>query len=348
MPILRSSCSALSRPALALLLLLSVTVTASAQAVVYNSRNGSDVVSCGPLGGPSVSHTFTTTVAVGESLTVNDPGGIVGSTAWSASAASAQFSSTATSDGIALAVAGSVTRGALPGLGIWTLADGRDTWLFTITAPTRFTFSASLSTAGSEATVPPSHFTFAGFGIVPDPGSALPPYQATLTAPGATSLTASGTLLPGSYQVTLFGRAEGSTYPLSCSYSNSLALAFQPAATATPRAASGNPNSYTCSLPRLGQTWHANVDVGSTGHGFAIVFASSTAGSLPVAPGFTVLLGAPVLEFLPLSAGPVAAYAFPMPGDPGLAGFELSTQALHLGGAPTLLLSNAQDLRLGF
>lgn len=324
--------------------------SAPAQAVVYASRNGGNVASCGPLGGPLLQHSFSLTTATNDNLAVSDPGGGTGSLAWFASTAQAQLTSTATTSGIALSVSGGLTRGPFLGIPIWTLADGRDEWLITITAPTRFTLHASLSTASTESTVPPSHFSFGGLGLVPDPGSPPPPYQATLAVPGSISVAASGTLMPGTYLAKLFGRAEGATYPVTSSYANSLVVTFQPApaAAATARPAIGNPNSYTCSLPLLGQTWHANVDVASTGHAFAIVFASFSTANVPVAPGLTVLLGAPILEFLSVASGPIATYTFAMPSSPTLAGMLLSTQALHFGIGPALLLSNAQDLTLGF
>lgn len=342
---------AMSSPPFAFATALAIAAAAAlapAQTVVYTSRNGGNFASCGPLGGPFAHNTFLSTIATNDNLAVSDPGGTVGSTTWSPSATTAQLTATATTNGISLTTAGSTTRGSQPGLGIWTTADGRDEWLFTITAPMRFTLNATLSTASTEATVPTSHFTFSGPGLVPDPGSPAPPYQRSLNAPGSVSLVASGTLMPGSYQARLFGRAEGTTYPLTASYNNSLVVTFQPAATATARQAIGNPNSYTCSVPLLGQTWHASVDLGATGHGFAIVFAASAPATVPVAPGFTLLLAPPFSEFLPVAAGPVATYSFAMPSNPTLAGFPLATQALHFGIAPTLLLSNALDLTLGF
>jgi hypothetical protein len=128
----------------------------------------------------------------------------------------------------------------------------------------------------------------------------------------------------------------------------SVTLSLEPPATVTPRTASGNPDSYTGGLPLLGQTWTAAVDVGLTGHAFALVFASLAPANVPVGPGFTVLIGGPVLEFLPFAAGPHAAYALTIPATASLAGAQLFTQALHVGGPPTLLLSNALDLTLGF
>ncbi len=318
---------------------------ASAQSITYTSRTGGNTVYCGPLPIVGITHQFTTPVAVSDPIAVSHPGAV----GVPASAASAQFDALVTTTGISLAVAGSATRGSPPNA-VWAAADGRDDWQFTIATPVRFTLTASLSAASTEATVPPSHFTFSGGSIVADPGSPLPPYQQTITAPGTTSLTASGVLLPGAYSLSLFGRAEGTTFPFTGSYSNSISLALQPtvmAAEAT-RTAAGNPDSYICSVPVLGQTWNAAVDVSSTGHSFAMVFASPAPTNVPLGPGLTVLIDVPVAEFLPITAGPQAVYHFNMPPNPALAGMQLFTQALHFGGPPTLVLSNARDLTLGF
>jgi len=48
-----------------------------------------------------------------------------------------------------------------------------------------------------------------------------------------------------------------------------------------------------------------------------------------------------------LAPGPLATFDAPVPGDPSLAGFELSTQAVHLGGIQPFALSNARDLVVG-
>jgi hypothetical protein len=319
---------------------------ARAQFVTYDTRNGGDLVQCGPLGGPFVHHTFLSPVSTSESIGVSDPGGTV-----AASAATAQFDVTATQAGLTFAFHGAASRTG-PQSSVWAVADTRDTWEFTITTPMRFTFDASLTASSTEATVPPCHFTFLAFGggaaIVPDAGSPAAPYQGTLTAPGSMGIVASGTMLAGRYLVTIFGRAEGAAFPFSGSYAASLALAMQPAATLTTRTAFGNPSSYSAGLPVLGQTWNAIVDVGLTGHTFALVFASLAPAHVPVAPGLTVLLGAPVAEFLPITAGPQAAYALALPADPTLAGARIHTQAVHFGGAPTVLVTNALDLTLGF
>lgn len=320
---------------------------AAAQNVTFTARNGGNVATCGPLGsGPLASHTFLQTIDTHDSITLSHPG-----SPGPASSTTAQFDATANQTGLALTFAGTASRGGPPGL-ITAMADSRDNWEFTITAAMRFTFAATLTANSTEATVPLQHVSFLPFGggaaIQPDPTSPAGPYQLTRTAPGTTTLNASGVLLPGHYLVVLFGRAEGTTAPYAGSYSVAMALGLVPAATAVARQAPGNATSFTCGLPILGQTWHANVDVGSTGHAFAVVFAGMAAAQVPIGPGFTVLIGGAVQEFLPITAGPQATYALPLPASPALAGFQLFTQAVHLGGPPTLVLSNARDLTLGF
>jgi hypothetical protein len=339
---------ALPAPFLTAALAACAAAFAPAQSVTYTARNGGNLVASGALvGGPFIHHTFLTPVPTHDPIAVSDPGG----GGLPASNATAQFDATATSTGFSLVFAGTADRGGPPAV-IVALVDCRDQWQFTITTAMRFTLNASLTAASTEATVPPCHFTFQTFGggaaIVPDPGSPPAPYQQTLSAPGSVAVAASGTMLPGTYLVNVFGRSEGTTWPYAGSFTTSLALTFQPAATVATRTAFGNPSSYTCTLPVLGQTWHANVDVGSTSHTFAMVFASLAPAQVPAGPGFTVLLGGPVLEFLPITAGPQAAYSLALPATPSLAGAQLFTQALHFGGAPSLLLSNAKDLTLGF
>jgi hypothetical protein len=54
-----------------------------------------------------------------------------------------------------------------------------------------------------------------------------------------------------------------------------------------------------------------------------------------------------VFEFLPVAPGPQATYTVPIPATAALAGARLFTQAVHFGGPPTLLFSNALDLTFG-
>jgi hypothetical protein len=325
------------------LALFSASAATPAQSVVYTQRNGGNLAGCGQLvGGPSVWNRFLTPDPTNDSISVSDPGG----SGLPASAATARLDALPSTGGISLQVAGSAQRTAPAGTTITAVSDSRDVWQFTLSVPMRFTLHASLGTASTEATMPPSHFTFAG-PIVPDPGSPPLPYQHTLQAPGSFSLAATGTLLPGNFIITLFGRAESQASPFSMSFANSFSLTFQPAAQATSRQVTGNPNSFTSGVPVLGQVWNAAVDVGSTGHTSAVVFASFAPAQIQIAPGLTLLLGGTVLEFLPVAPGPVAAYGFAMPANPALAGARLFTQAVHFGGAPSLRLSNSRDLTLG-
>lgn len=333
-----------SRPRLPLgsAFVLTLAGLAPAQFVTYTARAGGNLAVSGPLGGPVLNHSFTTFAPVSDPLAVSEPGGPT----WGASAASAQFDVVATATGISLAVSGTAMRNA-PQAAVWATADGRDNWQFTIGAPMRFTFAVSLQAASSEPTVPPQYFLFAG-PIVPDAGSPAAPYGQTLTAPGTVSINASGILMPGIYVISLLGRADGTTWPYAGSYSHSMVLTMQPVATAPARAATGNPNSYTCGVPLLGQTWQAAVDLTLTGHAFAVVWASFAPAQTPLGPGLTLLIAPPLVEFLPIQGGPVANYALAIPANPTLAGFQLFTQALHFGGPPTFALSNARDLTLGF
>jgi hypothetical protein len=338
----------MTSPFLAAVLATFVAAFAPSQGMTYTARNGGNLVGCGALvGGPSIHHPFLTPVATNDSIAVTDPGG----GGFPASHASAQFDTAPTPTSLTLAFSGNAHRGAPQSI-IVALADCRDSWEFTLATPHRFTMTASLAVGSTEATTHPCHLTFTPFGggaaIVPDTGSPTAPYQHTLTAPGSLTVAASGTMLPGQYWVNLFGRAEGATWPFTGSFTASFTLTLQPAATAVARGAFGNPNSYTCSAPLLGQTWNAAVDVSQTGHGFAMVFASLSPAHLPIASGFTVLLGGPVVEFLPITAGPQAAYSMVLPATPSLAGAMVFTQALHLGTNPVLKLSNSRDLTLGF
>lgn len=330
--------------ALALVALGAAAATLPAQSVLYTQRNGAALAGCGQLvGGPSVFHRFLTPDPTNDSISVTDPGG----SGLPASAAAAQLIATPTGAGISLHLAGSAQRTAPAGTSITAVADTRDDWQFTLTAPMRFALTVALGTTSSTASMPTSHFTFAG-AIVPDPGAPALPYQHTLQAPGSFALSTTGTLLPGPYWITLFGRAESQLSPFSMSFAHTLTLTLRPASQATSRQASGNPNSYSSGLPVLGQLWQAAVDVGLTGHTLAVVFASLAPGQVPMGPGRTLLLGGGAVQFLPIAPGPVAVYSFAMPASPSFAGLQVFTQAVHFGGAPDFLLSNSRDLTLGF
>ena len=125
-------------------------------------------------------------------------------------------------------------------------------------------------------------------------------------------------------------------------------------ASATFRSAGSNPASYVAmTLPVLGGTYSALVDVGGlTGHNLGLLVGYSTALTLPLSGGQTLLVNiadsnGELLAQAPVT-GPVGTYDIPIPADVALVGFEVFTQALHLGGVQPFALSNAQDLVLGW
>jgi hypothetical protein len=196
---------------------------AAAQLVTYDSRNGSDTVYCGPQGGPAISHSFSTTAATHEFISVLDPGG----PNWSPSQASARFDATPTQSGITLVGIGFASRDPLTGFGTAATADTRDLWQFTISAPTRFSFSAQLSATNSSGPMAPQSYLFGGTQVILDPG--IPPtvFSGSISVPSILSATATGTLMPGQYFVQLNGRTEGTNvWPYTGSFDNSLSLAF--------------------------------------------------------------------------------------------------------------------------
>jgi hypothetical protein len=326
--------------------------TQSAGTPTFVSRVGGNHVGCGPFPGPWILHSFSTPTPTADSIAVTDPGNLSGSVIWGASSAASQLDATPSSVGLVLAASGTASRDALLplGFGPGAVADARDDWSFTLAEPVHFTLNVSISATSTESIVSSASFFFVGTSITAAPGAPPPPYSAALAAPGTFTLATSGTLGPGQYFVNLQNRAASlfNSWPFSGSYQSSLTLAFQPAALATPRYAAPNPHSYTASLPILGQPWSGNVNLALTGHGFAQVFASFAPAQVPLAGGQVLLLHAPFFEFTPPLPGPLASFSLPLPGDPVLAGFLLSTQALHLGGQPSFALSNAVDLQLGF
>ena len=126
-----------------------------------------------------------------------------------------------------------------------------------------------------------------------------------------------------------------------------------PPASVTYRDAGGNPASYFHDTrPVLGTTYSATVDLGgTTGHAMAGLAGYSTPLSLTLGGGQVLLVDItdPDGELLGLFlvAGPLAAFDVPVPNDLALAGFTLSTQALHVGGVQPFALSNALDLVVG-
>ena len=124
-----------------------------------------------------------------------------------------------------------------------------------------------------------------------------------------------------------------------------------PAATATYRNAGTNTVSYTAvTLPVLGSTYTASVNVGTTGHTTAILAGYPAPLTFPLAGGQTGLVDVTKGELLgfPVAPGPLAIIDVNIPSDVSLTGLKVYTQAAHFGVVYPFELSNAQDLTLGF
>jgi len=129
---------------------------------------------------------------------------------------------------------------------------------------------------------------------------------------------------------------------------------YKPYGTAFVRNPGPNPESYTApSWPDLGSPFSLQVDLGgTTNHSFAMLVAYTEPLTL-VLGGGQVLLVDPTsfggeLTGMPWLPGPQAQFSFLLPLDYTLAGFELSSQAIHFGGVQPFALSNALDIQLGF
>jgi hypothetical protein len=121
-------------------------------------------------------------------------------------------------------------------------------------------------------------------------------------------------------------------------------------ASAVVRNAGPNPASLQTSPPVLGSLFTAAVDLTSTGHSMAVVYAFD--GAVDIArPGGQHVLCADLyghgLLYRALQPGPVATFTLSLPDELALCGFRLSMQAIHLGTAVPFALSNAVDLVLG-
>jgi len=117
-------------------------------------------------------------------------------------------------------------------------------------------------------------------------------------------------------------------------------------ASASFRNAGSNPASYTCSAPVLGASWSGTVDLSTSGHSSAYLYAFSTQSSL-VQPQGQVLLGNGRIARVGPVAGPLALFSFAVPSSLSLCGFHLTTLALHVGAVSPFALSNAMDLVVG-
>jgi hypothetical protein len=290
------------------LIALGTTQAASAQLVTYTSRNGQDLVACGPQGGPFVSNSFSTPTETHEAIAVSDPGSLQ----WSASEASATFDATPTQSGITLAGTGHTSRDAIIEFASGATADTRDNWFFTVSATTRFSFLASLSATNSAGPMPSQSYLFAAFGggaqVILDPG--IPPtvLGGALFSPGTLIVTATGTLTPGQYVVSLQGRAEGTNvWPHDGSFDNFLSLAFDSTAATTYCTSGTTTHGCTAQISGSG-TASATASSGFTlavtgmeGAMLGLIFYGVTGRSeLPWGAGSSFLCVQPPLERMPV------------------------------------------------
>ncbi len=114
-----------------------------------------------------------------------------------------------------------------------------------------------------------------------------------------------------------------------------------------------NPYRYFAVPPVMGEEWTATIDVSGTGNFVAGVmgFALPLEQHLPVAAGWLLIdplsPGGELLGIPPAYGYGLHVFTSPIPADPSLAGFVLSTQGAGLGGANGLTLFNAYDLFVG-
>jgi len=117
------------------------------------------------------------------------------------------------------------------------------------------------------------------------------------------------------------------------------------------RNAGANPMSLSTGSPTINTNVAATVDLSTTGHSNALIFAFQDSLELDLGAGRTLLtdITHPAGEVLSLGAvaGPTANFNIPIPNDAGLCGFSISLQAIHFGGVVPFELSNAQDWVVG-
>ena len=195
-----------------------------AQNAVFTVRNGANTAYCGPVGGPVVLHRFSLPEPTHDIASVSEPG----TTDWSRSSAVSQLDVTTSDAGITISAVGSAERGPLLTHGVYAVADARDDWEFSLAAPARFTFTATLSTSSTETSGVNGGFSFGGAGTIPDPGTSPDAFGGGLPASGSIVRQAKGRLLPGRYSISLNCRADGTTYPYSGSFNCALALELGP------------------------------------------------------------------------------------------------------------------------
>jgi hypothetical protein len=157
---------------------------------------------------------------------------VPGTIDWSPSDATSHLDASLTPFGISLAHSGSASRGPVLNFGTYSTADARDNWIFNVTAPTRFTLTATLDYAATDGIVSGASYSFGAYSggaqVIPDPGTPPGAFGGFLSSPGSFAITLSGTLTAGQYSMSLLSRVDGNnSFPFSGSYDNSISLALE-------------------------------------------------------------------------------------------------------------------------
>jgi hypothetical protein len=124
-----------------------------------------------------------------------------------------------------------------------------------------------------------------------------------------------------------------------------------PAASAAFRNAGTNPASYSVlTLPILGTDYETTVDLSMTGHPVAVLVGYAAPITMTLPGGRTALVdfSGPELLGFPIATGSLASIDISIPDEVTFAGYVVFTQAVHTGGGSPYILSNAQDLVLGY
>jgi hypothetical protein len=213
------------RASLLAVVAMAVTRSAPAQLVTFTTRTGQNTVYCGPPGsGPLTQNSFSALAATNDTISVSDPGGF----SWPSSSATSHLDVVPTVAGISIVENGSSTRGSNPSSGAYAVADARDSWEFTVSAPSHFTLQVSLNATSTDPAVPIQGYNLLALGggaqVIPDPGTPPGAFTGALLSPGSLSVVGTGTLTAGQYYVSLSGRTEGNSSPFNGSFSHSLAL----------------------------------------------------------------------------------------------------------------------------
>jgi len=117
------------------------------------------------------------------------------------------------------------------------------------------------------------------------------------------------------------------------------------------RNAGTNPVSFRSEPLVMGTTMRATVDLTTTGHGAALIFAFDGSTNLPLGGGQRLLvLNIASGEMLSQSAvfGPIATFDIPIVNDTILCGRTLHAQAIHFLGVAPFALSNSLDFVFGY